>query len=81
MRIHLKFALQHWLQHTCAEAYPSCIIKLENRSLWTRAHLAFRLRTHNLAPVTKGDKLRMYDEEIMTNDDSLKSNLLTSSLL
>ena len=28
-----------------------------------------------------GDKVRMYEEEIMTNDDNLKSNLLTSSLL
>ena len=27
------------------------------------------------------DKVRMYDEEIMTNDDNLESNLLTSSLL
>ena len=27
-----------------------------------------------------GDKVRMY-EEIMTNDDNLESNLLTSSLL
>ena len=27
------------------------------------------------------DKVRMYDEEIMTNDDNLESNLLTSGLL
>ena len=27
------------------------------------------------------DKVWMYDEEIMTNDDNLESNLLTSSLL
>ena len=27
------------------------------------------------------DKVRMYDEEIMTNNDNLESNLLTSSLL
>ena len=27
------------------------------------------------------DKVRMYDEEIMTNDDNLDSNLLASSLL
>ena len=27
------------------------------------------------------DKVRMYDEEIMMNDDNLESKLLTSSLL
>ena len=27
------------------------------------------------------DKVRMYEEEIMMNDDNLESNLLTSSLL
>ena len=27
------------------------------------------------------DKVRIYDEEIMMNDDNLESNLLTSSLL
>ena len=27
---------------------------VENRSLWTRAHLAFRLRTNNLVLVAKG---------------------------
>ena len=30
--------------------------------------------------IVKHDKVRMY-EEMMTNDDSLESNLLTSSLL
>ena len=28
--------------------------KTKKRSLWTRAHLAFRLRTHNLVLVAKG---------------------------
>ena len=30
--------------------------------------------------ISKADKVRMY-EEMMTNDDNLESNLLTSSLL
>ena len=28
--------------------------KRKNRSLWTRAHLVFRLQTHNLVLVAKG---------------------------
>ena len=35
----------------------------------------------NLRFVTGTDKVRMYEEEIMTNDDNLESNLLTSNLL
>ena len=31
--------------------------------------------------INSTDKVRMYEEEIMTNDDNLESSLLTSSLL
>ena len=31
------------------------ISQVKHRSLWTRAHLAFRLRTQNLVSVAKGD--------------------------
>ena len=36
---------------------------------------------HTCACILSVDKVQMYDEEIMTNDDNLESNLLTSSLL
>ena len=51
-RLPYLFELGHPLEE--APLFLFWLGKYKNRSLWTQAHLAFRLRTHNLVLVAKG---------------------------